>query len=280
MTARGLSELIPPSLLAGRWIAVLVCYLDDSGKDKLNPATALAGYIAKEDDWKTFEAQVEPWFSEFKVDVLHAKDMHASDGEFRDWTVLRKQAFVARICQAMSRSVAMGMSMAASKEGYKEANQKLPQPLKATPYTFCFNALVNWTLFDVRLGKAAHEEGVAFVLETGHENNPQAEWLFNLLRERHEEARNALRSISFVAKDSSRAIQVADLLAFYSRRSAVSVLKKDPLDDHSRAMLNLISGSVPHRGFVATDLHDEEPFGAPDAPLPRFLLPRYRERFQ
>jgi hypothetical protein len=43
---------------------VLVCYLDDSGKDRQNPITAVAGYIAKDDGWKTFESEVEPIFVE------------------------------------------------------------------------------------------------------------------------------------------------------------------------------------------------------------------------
>jgi len=70
---RPLRQLVPPYLLAGRWIVVLVCYLDDSGKDPQNPITTLAGYIARDTAWEAFESDVEPWFSEFNVGILHAK---------------------------------------------------------------------------------------------------------------------------------------------------------------------------------------------------------------
>ena len=76
---------------------MLVCYLDDSGKDPQNRITTLAGFVASESSWQLFETEVETWFAEFGVKVLHAKDLHNTDGEFAGWTVLRKQAFVARL---------------------------------------------------------------------------------------------------------------------------------------------------------------------------------------
>jgi uncharacterized protein DUF3800 len=97
---------------------VLVCYLDDSGKDPQNRITTLAGYVASDDAWRAFEAEVETWFTEFGVSVLHAKDLHHTDGEFKGWTVLRKQAFIARLCQAMSHHLALGVSMSSLKETY------------------------------------------------------------------------------------------------------------------------------------------------------------------
>ena len=57
---RPLRQLVPPYLLAGRWIVVLVCYLDDSGKDPQNPITTLAGYIARDTAWEAFEREREP----------------------------------------------------------------------------------------------------------------------------------------------------------------------------------------------------------------------------
>jgi hypothetical protein len=57
---------------------MLVCYLDDSGKDTENPITTIAGYVASEDEWAAFEQQVEPYFVERKVSILHAVDRVAS----------------------------------------------------------------------------------------------------------------------------------------------------------------------------------------------------------
>ena len=60
---------------------MLVCYLDDSGTDRQNRLVTLAGYIAKEDQWSAFEAEVEPIFGRYGVKVLHTVDLHNTDGE-------------------------------------------------------------------------------------------------------------------------------------------------------------------------------------------------------
>src|SRR5262245_2806982 len=59
-----------------------------------------------------------------------------------------------------------------------------------TPYSIGFCAICV-------PGQAAWEEGLAFVLESGHENNPEAEQNFHTVRQLHKLER-ALRSICFV----------------------------------------------------------------------------------
>ena len=93
----GLRQLVPSPLIAGRWIAVLVCYLDDSGKDPQNSVTTLAGFLARESDWQAFEREVEPIFKRHVVSILHTRDLESTNGEFKGWTVLKKQAFVAEV---------------------------------------------------------------------------------------------------------------------------------------------------------------------------------------
>jgi hypothetical protein len=89
----------PPAVRVWRWLLVLTCYLDDSGKDPQNPITTLAGYVARDTAWENFERQAEPIFTEHGVDVLHARKLENTDGDFKGWRKLKKQAFVARICK-------------------------------------------------------------------------------------------------------------------------------------------------------------------------------------
>jgi len=244
---------------------VLVCYLDDSGKDPQNPITAVAGYIAGIDAWQAFESEVEPIFVKKKVPVLHAKQLHDTDGPFVGWTRLQKQAFIARIGQVSSRHLMLGYSMSALKGSYEEhaiyRAESTPSRRTVTPYTFCFQVIVDWILRGVTTGRLAHSEGVSFILESGHENNPQAEKEFCWVRE-HYDLHNVLKSIAIVSKDSCRAIQMADLVAFYTRRDGVALLKAK--DDNKEIyemdiMLKIILEAVPIRGFVATGFHDRPP---------------------
>jgi hypothetical protein len=246
---------VPASVIAGRWIVVLVCYLDDSGKDPQNPITTLAGYIARDTAWQAFETEVEHWFTEYGVTTLHAKELQDTDGDFKNWSVLRKHAFISCVCQARVPHLMMGLSMSALKGTYQTRADESDRKRTVTPYTFCFNVLIDWILRDFRTGAVANTEGVAFILECGHENNPEAEKEFGVIRKMHN-IEHLLHSISFVPKESCRAIQLADLIAFYSRRDGVAMEKarREGNDSYQMdTMMKIISENLPHRGFVATD---------------------------
>jgi Protein of unknown function (DUF3800) len=269
--ALGLHEMLPASLLDGRWIAVLTCYLDDSGKDPQNLVTLIAGYIARDLAWKAYEEAVEPIFEQYGVTILHAKELHDTDGDFAGWPIIKKQSFVAKLCLARSPHLMMGMAMAVVKEKYDEQAKKSKRKKTIRPYTFCFNVIIDWIMRDIRIGKAANTEGVALVLECGHENNPEAEETFYKVRKQHD-IENVLRSLSFVPKESCRAIQLADLLAFYARRDSGALIKARKTDKArypTEVMMKIIAEGLPHRSLVATGFGDEVsdapffPFGKP-----------------
>jgi hypothetical protein len=204
---------------------------------------------------------VEPIFKQYRVGTLHAKDLQATRGDFKGWSVLRKQAFVAQICLARSQTLIMGLSMSALKSRYAQRASESDRKRTVTPYTFCFNVIIDWIMRDYRLGGAAKKEGVALIIEIGHENNPEAEQQFYEIRKLHK-IDDVLRSISFVPKNDCRAIQLADLFAFYSRRNSAALEKakregKEELKVET--MLRIITEGLPHRGFVATEFVQKGP---------------------
>lgn len=241
---------------------MLICYLDDSGKDPQNPITTLAGYIARDTAWEAFETDVEKRFSQFNVDVLHAKQLHDTDADFKGWSVLKKQAFVSRVCEARNPHVMMGLSMSAEKATYKLHTAESKRKRTATPYIFCFNVINDWIFRDIRIARASNTEGVAYIIESGHENNAEVEQEFSAIKRQHPDIANLMHSISFIGKASCRAIQLADLFAFYSRRNDAAMLraKKEGSDSYRvETMIRIVTENLPHRGFVATafDQHSE-----------------------
>jgi hypothetical protein len=266
--AMTLRQLVPQSILRGRWIIVLVCYLDDSGKDPQNPVTLLGGYVARDVGWEAFETAVEPWFDEFGVRILHAKELRGGRGDFRGWTVLRKQAFVSRVCQARDPHVMMGVSVGIEKVPFAIYRaSRAPRPV-ASPYGYCVNVILNWVLLDMHTGAAANNEGVAFILESGHENNGEVEKAFHEIREQHG-LQDVLRSIFFVPKDGCRAVQLADLLAFHARRDDVAMLKaRDAGKSHWKRepISKLLRQGLLHRETVATRFFADEELTTPAKP--------------
>jgi hypothetical protein len=161
---------------------VLVCYLDDSGKDPQNPITTIAGYAGTDDQWRGFETEVEPTFAEYNVKVLHIRALESTDGEFKGWRKIKKQAFVAKLCGTLSHHALLGMSTSAAKAKYAQRAAESDRKRTITPYAWCFNLIIQWVLTDIRIGRIAHTEGVSFVLEAGHENNVEAENVFHDVR--------------------------------------------------------------------------------------------------
>ncbi|UPK40050.1 DUF3800 domain-containing protein [Bradyrhizobium sp. 186] len=141
----------------------------------------------------------------------------------------------------------------------------IPSPLPGqaprttvAPYTFCFQVICDWLLRDIRIGKRVHSEGIKFLLEAGHDNNAQAEKEFHWVR-KHYGLESVLHSIGTVDKKACRAIQLADLIAFYSRRDGVALLKsKEPggPEYEMDQMIKILCEKIVHRGFVATGFHD------------------------
>jgi hypothetical protein len=120
-------------------------------------------------------------------------------------------------------------------------------------------------------GRQEGQEGAAFILEDGHENNPEVEWNIGVVTEMFDLAEK-IKSVSFVAKTSCRAIQAADLLAFYSRRHANDLLKASPQEQARLTfdpgqMLKIIAETLPHRAFVANG------FEKPPADTPTWRPP-------
>jgi hypothetical protein len=109
---------------------MLTCYLDDSGKDAQNPITTVAGFIARNEQWAKFEKAAELHFTEFNVKLLHTVDLYHTAGEFKDWTLLKKQFFVGRLCREMSSRVLQGLTMSARKTSYSSrAAERRRSPL-------------------------------------------------------------------------------------------------------------------------------------------------------
>jgi hypothetical protein len=58
---------------------------------------------------------------------------------------------------------------------------------------------------------------ISFVIEGGNKNDNNILNVFNAVRRKYK-LENKLKSISFMNKDSSKALQLADFFAFFSRR--------------------------------------------------------------
>ena len=239
---------------------MLVCYLDDSGKDPQNPISSLCGYAASEDAWAAFEQSAEPIFQKYIGDEpLHAMDLYHGKGVYKGWKIVKKQSFVAQVCMKLyPLQPLMGVSFSVRKASYTtraaEAIKRGLRKRTVTPYTFCMSAILNWILIDVHVGKMANEKGLALILECGNEHNEEARKSLDSIKTRH--GLDYVKSLSFVPKTACRAIQMADLFVYYTRRHnrGIAVARQEPPVD---PVLQVMLQNLKHRTFVATDFGPE-----------------------
>lgn len=199
---------------------MLVTYLDDSDAETAEALT-IAGYVADEEGWKVFESQAEKVCQDFNVDVLHCREFDYRKGCFKGWTVPRQIDFLTQMGDAMlAADVLFGISRSIPKDLYKRQKKEVNLDHSTSAYGQAFAAVVHAVRHDEPYGvtERVKNEGVIYRVEAGHKNNADLE------RHIEEQIKNDHlhkdTRVEIVEKTSCRAIQMADLYAFFSRRRA------------------------------------------------------------
>lgn len=205
-------------------VAVIVCYLDDSGTDSEAPVIVMAGYASPMHGWKKFERATKPIFREHGIGEFHAMEFHASKEQFKGWGAAKQLRFLTEWNAAASGNIMSGVTVGIPKATFlqrKAENPKVDPGISS--YAQCFRGVLEHLIHDKEIWPLCIEHGVSFILENGNHNNVNVEQVFHRLKQ-HEPLGQVLRSIAFCDKADCYAIQYADYLAFYSRRHAVQWL--------------------------------------------------------
>ncbi len=231
----------------------LVCYLDDSGTDAVNPLVAMAGYIGTVDAWQAYEKEARPILNAKGVSILHGKEFFSNDGEFKGWKVDERVAFVKAINAALRPRVGLAICFSTLKSSFVDGQRGRPK--NQSPYGFCFTGLLDRLFKDEGFMKAVRLPGVnlSFVIEDGNRHNDEILQRYQRLKRDHGKELPFLAGMAFAAKDSSVAIQTADLFAFLTRRQAVAMEKnnREPIPHHQ--YLTALREGIRDIGFAATE---------------------------
>lgn len=197
---------------------VFVTYLDDSDAE-LSRVKTLAGYVAPLEGWRKFEDFANAVCAHFNVDVIHAKHFQDGKGCFKGWSKTKKFDFIDALYTAAEIHVPVGISRSILKDEYRKRQQELQLNKSTSAYGVAFSSLVFTAIRDTSLTPQILKEGMSFVVEDGHNNNQEIMNHYNRIKG-HEIFEGAAKALTFADKTSSRAIQLADFYAFYSRRLA------------------------------------------------------------
>jgi hypothetical protein len=198
---------------------MLVCYLDDSGgTDRLVPFATLGGYVSYEAAWGAFEPKARAYLDAEKVTCVHAKEFYSNDGEFKGWKVDRRIDFLEGLFNIFRPHVQLGISHSCLKATHAARKADTGLGKNQSPLGFAFGAVLNDVVGDPELGRDVRFDGIQFVLEDGNHNNSGIIKSYANIKRQHKA--HFLKEIRVVGKLDCIAIQMADLMAFFSRRLA------------------------------------------------------------
>jgi Protein of unknown function (DUF3800) len=194
---------------------VFQCYLDDSGTSGL-PIVTMAGFVAAMQHWETLEPTLDSILNRDEISVLHAKEFHDTKPPFQGWTKDKKQGLADELFTA-SHGLLYGLSVSVRKQEFEKAKKEQGKWNTMSAIGVCFSTIMTKIVTDPNIAPAVQGQGISFLIETGNRNNSEIEKFFHRMA-KMPAFEGCLRSISFIPKTSCRAIQLADFLAFYSRR--------------------------------------------------------------
>lgn len=198
---------------------MLVCYLDDSDSEQSSVAT-LAGYVQHAEDWEAFEIHAEEVYKKYDVSVLHATDLQGTRGCFKGWKYADKRDFIDDLFRGSDRL--SGISHSVHKSKFRALQPEIRWAQQSSTYGYALEAtiggFINNTIPDLNIKSV----GLSLVIESGNRNS-ELEIAFNKARD--SSFGKDLHSLEFSGKEGSRAIQLADLFAFYSRRHASKIIQ-------------------------------------------------------
>ncbi|MCA1199142.1 DUF3800 domain-containing protein [Sphingomonas sp. R647] len=195
----------------------LICYLDDSDNDK-GPVIVLGGYVTLAERWRAFEEEADRYMKSWGIEVLHTKDFQYRKGVHRGWPDAKRTAFIEGLFWIAGRYGMLGIYASANKLDASALLKQTPGLQNMSPIGLCFGSIITGIILKRRPIPAALP--LTFIVEDGHRNNGNIANYFDWFRRNSEDAAKDLGSLKFVRKDDSRAIQLADFLAFYGRKSA------------------------------------------------------------
>lgn len=220
--------LMPPIRRADR-IMVFQCYLDDSYDPPSTGVVTLAGYFGTAENWANFEDRADSVLNSKGVPVFHTKEFRDTDGHFQGWTRDDKENLIVELFDVVKESELIGVSKSVSRGLHKSFRKVGKSAHTYSPLAMAFGPMASAICFGNRIPGIEGMKETHFFVESGNTNNNGLKKVFDA--NSRGERSQFLRSITFMAKGSCRAIQLADFCAYYSRKIAKQLLKNAGNDE-------------------------------------------------
>jgi Protein of unknown function (DUF3800) len=231
---------------------IWTAYLDESGTHDDSPIMLMGGFLANEDQWKSFDKEWQSLLNSFGIPFSHAVDLKHRKKQFKGWPVKKSDEFVLAVNRIREEQLELAVTAIIRKDDYNSIYKSAPNPRKLRKdskfgvlFRGCLSAIVSAVTTNLELAKQAT---INFILEDGAKNAHDAERLFELGKSNNlPEWSHLLGSLTFGQKQSY-GLQAADLLVYASIR-----LERDDHGDEPTEIENsphILSQGDPIPNFI------------------------------
>ncbi len=199
-------------------LAMLGAYLDASGKTSdINqpgrPALAVAGFLAKVEQWKHFCSDWRTILDQHGVSVGHMKEFAHRKGDFKDWPESQRRRYIEQCAGILKVRVLTGHVTAVSLKDY----EKIAQENGLHQSAFFYAVVHTMAQLNGWRARYAPDEMIAHIFERGDGHEDE---LFRADKEINAKpwlrAKTGSYSITLMSKhdDGAEPLQASDMLAY------------------------------------------------------------------
>lgn len=219
--------------------------LDETGFDGVSRYSIMAGAMGSSSQWDQLASGWSNLLRRSKCPLFHARDFHARDGNFKDWSKYKRKRFLESVEKILNRSGIVRVAVVLSNADHDRIKREMRGIKGYHPdshYGFCFRVILNWTCICAK--EVDPDAQVSFMLEAGNKAANNAARIYDsIIRTRGAKYRSSLHAqnlagFGFLPKGSSHSLEAADYLA---DRAAKEVHRK-AFPQHSWDIAHLIDG--------------------------------------
>jgi len=216
------SDIIPEN----RIVMIFTVYLDESGIHRDSQDVVIAGYIATNEQWISFETEWKQALSEFGIPFFHMSDYAARKSHYKTWKNSERETRYERLTNIIKANTTYSVGITISRIDYAAAMGAIAPTMASGLYGYIVNTLVLSVYLALR-SIGYPDAQIAYVLDR-HKGSGA---IFSLLTElgvaldnaAHENGKdsNLVGFLSVTAEDSKRFVplQAADILAYQLYRA-------------------------------------------------------------
>ena len=198
----------------GRFV-LFTAYFDEADTHGLAPNMTMGAFLGHAREWKLFGRGIKRLQRAENFSVFHATDLASTTGEFRGWDERKIETVIEGIAALVRDTLTEGFMIGLKREIYVKEYLNTFTPKGVSPdsqYGVCFRMLL-WQLIN-NLAATGRKHRLHIVVERGHKNAKNAEWIFDEVKKTLKcRGFDLLGTFTLAAKGESLELMAGDFLA-------------------------------------------------------------------